>query len=70
MLVVRKDGPLHQYETTPWPLVLHNKQWAIGSGRDFAMAAMYLGKTARAAVELATVLCCACGNRGPELAPH
>ena len=67
LLVVRKDGPLHQYETTPWPLVLHNKQWAIGSGRDFAMAAMYLGKTAREAVEIASVLCCDCGNGVDEL---
>ncbi len=30
-----------------------NKQYAIGSGRDFALAAMYLGKTAPEAVELA-----------------
>ena len=67
LLVVRKDGSLHQYETTPWPLVLHNKQWAIGNGRDFAMAAMYLGKTAREAVEIASVFCHDCGNGVDEL---
>ena len=27
--------------------------WAIGSGRDFALAALYCGKTAREAVEVA-----------------
>ena len=52
--VVGRDGPIHQYETTH-PLCCRNKQWAIGSGRDFAMAAMYLGKTAREAVEIASV---------------
>lgn len=67
LLVVRRDGVLHQYEQTPYPLVLYNKQWALGSGRDFAMAAMYLGKTAREAVEIASVLCHDCGNGVDEL---
>ena len=67
LLVVRKGGLVHQYESTPYPLVLHNRQWAIGSGRDFAMAAMYLGKTAREAVEIASVLCNDCGNGVDEL---
>lgn len=67
MLVVESDGTLLQYETTPWPIVLHNRQWAIGSGRDFAMAAMYLGKTAREAVEITSILCSDCGNGVDEL---
>lgn len=31
----------------------HYQHFAIGSGRDFAMAAMHLGKTAKEAVEIA-----------------
>lgn len=61
VLVVNRDGTIHQYESTPWPIVLQNKQWAIGSGRDFAMAAMYLGKTAAEAVEITSALCNDCG---------
>ena len=67
LLVIGKNGLVYQYETTPWPIVLHNKQWAIGSGRDFAMAAMYLGKTARQAVEITSVLCTDCGNGVDEM---
>lgn len=67
LLVVNKDGSLHQYESTPWPIILQNKQWAIGNGRDFAIAAMYLGKTAKEAVEVTNVLCNDCGNGVDEL---
>lgn len=53
ILVVFQDGSLNQYENTPDPITVLNKQWAIGSGRDFALAAMHLGKTAVEAVEIA-----------------
>lgn len=62
LLVVRSGQPLLQYETTPWPLVIENMQWAIGSGRDFAMMAMHLGKSAAEAVELTAHFCHDCGN--------
>lgn len=62
MLVVNAGGVVWQYETTPYPLVLENKFWAVGSGRDFAMMAMRLGKTAREAVVLTSQMCNDCGN--------
>lgn len=62
ILMVNGDGLIYQYEHTPYPIPLHNKFWAIGSGRDFAMTALYLGKTAKEAAEIACVLCSDCGN--------
>lgn len=61
-LVVNPSGPLLQYDQTPYPLTIENKQWAIGSGRDFAMMAMHLGKTSAEAVELTSLMCSDCGN--------
>lgn len=62
ILMVNGDGIIYQYENTPYPIPLENKFWAIGSGRDFAMAAMYLGKTAEEAVRITSILCSDCGN--------
>ena len=62
LLVIEPDGKVRQYESSPYPLQIENKFWAIGSGRDFAMTAMYLGKTSREAVEIASALCDGCGN--------
>ena len=61
-LVVELDGTLSQYETTAYPLRIENRQWAIGSGRDFAVMAMHLGKTAAEAVLLTAQFCHDCGN--------
>lgn len=61
-LVVTPDGHLLQYENTPFPIRIENKFWAIGSGRDFAMAAMYIGKTAYDAALVACALDISCGN--------
>lgn len=62
MLVIRPDGTIHQYENTPHPMTIENKMWAIGSGRDFAYAAMHLGRSAIQAVELTCMLDSGCGN--------
>lgn len=62
VLVVRPDGRVEQYENTPYPIAIENGCWAIGSGRDFAMMAMHLGKSAAEAVELTAALCHDCGN--------
>ena len=69
ILVALPDGRLHQYESTPYPLVIENGQWAIGSGRDFAMMAMHLGKSAAEAVTLTAEMCCDCGNGVDSLEP-
>lgn len=39
----------------PYPEKLEDKFMAFGSGRDFAMAAMHLGKSAKEAVEIASI---------------
>ena len=49
------------YESSPYPTVIERRFHAIGSGRDFAMAAMHLGRTAKEAVELASVMAVNCG---------
>jgi hypothetical protein len=62
VLVVQPGGALLQYERSPHPVAIENPFWAIGSGRDFAMMAMRLGKTAAEAVALTAELCNNCGN--------
>lgn len=61
-LVIRPNGTIQKYERTPYPITFEDQHHAIGCGRDFALAAMYLGKTAREAVEVAIALDSGCGN--------
>lgn len=62
LLIVRKDGSAWSLTEEPALVHIEDAHHAIGSGRDFAAAAMYLGKTAREAVEVAIALDSACGN--------
>lgn len=65
LLVIRKGerGPvIARYERTPYPIYFEDEQFSIGSGRDFALAAMFLGCDARRAVEVASALDSGCGN--------
>lgn len=62
LLIVWPDGSLWKYERTPYPLKFPPQHFAIGSGRDFALAAMHCGKTAEQAVEVACVFDSGCGN--------
>jgi 20S proteasome alpha/beta subunit len=59
--VADKDG-IHVYEQTPCPIHFEDKIYASGSGRDFALAAMHLGKTAAEACEVASIFHSGCGN--------
>ena len=61
LLVVRK-GEILKYERSPYPVRFEDKFFAIGCGRDFALAAMHLGHDARTAVEVAIALDSGCGN--------
>lgn len=45
-----------------YPVQYEDRYNATGSGRDYALAAMYLGKTAREAVEVACALDVNCGK--------
>lgn len=57
-----------EYERTPHPIRIEDKLRAWGSGRDFALAAMHLGKTAAEAVTFACQFDSACGNGVDTLA--
>jgi 20S proteasome alpha/beta subunit len=67
ILVIEEDGTPSFYERTPFPIRFEQGCVAIGSGREFARAAMYLGQTARQAVEVACALDAGCGNGIDEL---
>lgn len=62
LLVIRRGQRIARYERTPYPVWFEDKCFAIGSGREFALAAMYLGCNARRAVEVACALDSGCGN--------
>lgn len=62
MLVIEPSGQVLHYESTAYPIQIENMFWAIGSGRDFAMAAMHLGLSAFDAVEVASVFETGTGN--------
>lgn len=61
VMVVRNDGTVWLYGCSAYPFQMEDPFHAIGSGRDFAMAAMYLGHDARAAVAVASQFCSGCG---------
>lgn len=53
LLIRAVDGKAYRLEAAMVPSPILEPFHALGSGRDFAMMAMHLGKTAREAVELA-----------------
>jgi len=67
LLVIEADGTTSLYERTQYPIRHEQRCIAIGSGREYAMAAMHVGKSAREAVEVAIALDCGCGNGIDEL---
>ena len=56
------DQPIWTFERTPHPLRFYQQPFAIGSGRDFALAAMHCGRTAAEAVEVACAFDSSCGD--------
>lgn len=60
-LFIADDGSVWGYGG-PHPEKYEDKFVAQGCGRDYALAAMYLGKPAREAVEIACALDVNCGN--------
>ena len=61
-LIVINTGCVWQYNAGPYGVLLECKQCAFGSGRDYAEAALYLGKTAYEAVEVACHFESSCGG--------
>jgi len=62
LLVIDAVGNIWHYTKGPYPMEVEDKQMAWGSGRDFALAAMHLGKDAIYAVEVACVFQTDCGS--------
>lgn len=60
VLVISKYKVI-EYARSPIPTLYEDIFLATGCGRDFAIAAMYLGKTAKEAVEIACRFDSACG---------
>ena len=67
VIVIERDGSILNYDVTPFPIRIEDKIFAVGSGRDFALAAMFLGKTASEAVLVASAFDTGCGNGVDEL---
>jgi len=61
-IVVERNGAVWSFGKTPHPQRIECVRYAMGHGRDFALAAMHLGKSAREAVEVACALDVFCGN--------
>jgi len=59
--LVIDGGRILLYERTPYPLLIEDPVFASGSGRDFAIAAMYCGLDARRAVAVACQFETDCG---------
>lgn len=69
LLVVWPSGVIWKYECTPFPLRFPPQHFAIGSGRDFALAAMRCGLPAEQAVGVACEFDAGCGN-GVDVLRH
>jgi len=65
-VIIRVDG-IWVYERTPYPTKIEDTIYASGCGRDYALAAMYLGHTSREGVAVASVFDVYCGNGIDEL---
>lgn len=61
-MFIADGGNCYGYYLSPYPEWNQDRFDAIGSGRDYALAAMYLGYDARRAVEVASALDNGCGN--------
>lgn len=60
-LLVVEAGRIWLYERGPHRTEVEDRLFAMGNGRDFALAAMYLKADARMAVEVASHFCPDCG---------
>ena len=54
-LLAIRAGEIRLYERTPHPVRYPPQKFAMGSGRDFALAAMHCGCSAAEAVEVAAL---------------
>jgi ATP-dependent protease HslVU (ClpYQ) peptidase subunit len=71
ILFINNEGKIFEYSGTggPYPEPCEESFIAMGSGRDYALAALYLGHGARRAVEVACALDVFCGKGIDTLEP-
>lgn len=62
LIVIRAGGRVETFSSGPYSMPFDAARCAFGSGRDFAEAAMYLGRTAEEAVRVACAFQSDCGN--------
>lgn len=62
LIVISPTGAINYYTSSPVAMLIEEPYFTIGSGADYATAALYLGKTASEAVAIASVLDPNCGN--------
>lgn len=63
-------GKDFHYYNSPYPVAGEDKFCAMGHGRDYALAAMYLGFDAKTAVEVACALDNTCGKGVDTMVPE
>ncbi len=62
LLIIHRGGRIERIESNGYGVTVEEKQFAEGSGRDFAIAGMHLGLNAAEAVALAAKFTSSCGN--------
>lgn len=62
LIVVHPNGEVTRYTASGQPFISHNKKLALGTGRDFAYGAMFMGATAEEAVRAAIKYCASCSG--------
>lgn len=55
-MIVVKSGDVYFMSGSTFAHKMGKTKWAIGSGADYALGAMYAGKSAKEAVEIASQL--------------
>lgn len=61
VVMIDQEKNIFKFENTRYPMPIYDKYYAAGSGQDYAIAAMHCGKTAKEAVEIASIYCTDCG---------
>lgn len=62
LLWITLSGAVKVIQRSPYPIELLDTQYAIGAGKEAAMAVMLCGHDAIKAVEIASLVCVGCGN--------
>lgn len=62
LLVIGPQGRIRLYQNSPYPVEFEQPIFALGSGKEAALAVMMLGHDARKAVEIASAVSNGCGN--------